>query len=147
MRLNCMQKKIHLISLLIGGFFLLLDQILKYFFFHSHFSWYIFKPWIGLEYFENTGIAFSIPLPSSVVILFTPFLLMGILFLFFQKNTSQKKSLALALIFSGAISNFIDRIFFNFTIDYLRLFTSIFNIADVLIVVGAGILLLETRRK
>ncbi len=142
-----MQKKIHLIPFVIGGFFLFLDQLIKQFFLQSHFSWYIIQPWIGLEYFENTGIAFSIPLPGSLIILFTPFLLLGILFLFFQKNNSFQKLLALALIFSGAISNFIDRIFFDFTIDYLRLFTSIFNIADVLIVVGAIILLLEMRKR
>ena len=33
--------------------------------------------------------------------------------------------------------HFIDRILFSATIDYLRIFTGVINIADILIVLGA----------
>ena len=44
--------------------------------------------------------------------------------------------LSLILIISGALSNFIDRILFGATIDYIRIFTGVINLADVMIVVG-----------
>lgn len=141
-------KKAHFLYFFLSGLFLFVDQLTKYFFVHHpKFSWYIFKPWLGLEYFENPGIAFSLQVPSAVIIVLTPFVLLGILLFFFKNSPSPKKSLALALLLSGAVSNFIDRIFFEFTVDYIRVFTSILNIADILIVVGVCLLAFDEIRK
>lgn len=139
-----MNKRIHLLSFALGGFFLFVDQIIKYYFFHHHtFSAYIIKPWLGLEYFENHGIAFGLPVPGWLVIVYTPFVILLLLLFIGKKQTSWQKNIALCLILAGAISNFIDRIFFEFTIDYIRVVTSILNIADVMIVVGALMLVRE----
>jgi lipoprotein signal peptidase len=48
-------------------------------------------------------------------------------------------------IIAGAVSNVIDRFIYGFTIDYIRIFTSILNCADILIIIGA--LLLMKRSK
>lgn len=140
-----MLKRIHSFSFFLSGFFLLIDQIVKnYFVHHQNFSAYFFEqPWIGLEYFENPGVAFGIPVPNEVTLIYTPFVLLGLLLFLFKKNASQKKILSLSLITFGALSNFIDRISVGFTIDYLRFITSIFNIADIMIVVGAIFILFE----
>lgn len=136
------QKKLHLLTFGIGGVFLFVDQSIKYFFLHhQNFSLYILEPWLGLEYFENPGIAFGIPVPGWLVLVYTPFVLLLILLFLAKRQTSWQKNIALCCILFGAISNFIDRIFFDFTIDYIRIFTSIFNIADVMIVLGAVLLL------
>lgn len=49
--------------------------------------------------------------------------------------------LGASLLIAGALSNLIDRTVYGFTIDYIRMFTSIFNLADLSIVVGAILLL------
>jgi len=141
-----MQNKTRLILYgITGGFFLFLDQILKYFAkANSEFSFYIWKNWLGWEYFENLGVAFSLPLPAWLMIVLTPLILVGLLvWLGKKKNKTNYFYLGIILIFSGAVSNFIDRILFGFTIDYIRILTGVINLADVLIVVGAGVMLIN----
>lgn len=126
---------------LLGGSFFIFDQILKKLAANNiDFTWYIWKPWIGWEYFENTGVAFGIPIPWYMAFVYTPILIIG-LFLYFrgQKNTLLS-FFGGVLIFFGAMSNLFDRISYHFTIDYIRIFTSILNLADIMIVVGALIL-------
>lgn len=145
-----MKIKDHLIIYtLISGLFLFLDQILKYLArTNPDFTFYFWKPMLGWEYFANTGIAFSIPVPNWLVILITPIILILFVSLILKaKKKSNLFYLALLLIIMGAISNFIDRILFSATIDYLRILTGIINLADVMIVVGAGMMVWREWRK
>lgn len=91
------------------------------------------------RYAENTGVAFSIPVPALLLIILTIFLLAGILY--FAKtelNLSKKLSqTAIALIFAGGLSNLIDRLIHGYVIDFISIGSyPIFNIADVYISVG-----------
>lgn len=143
------QTKIHtMLSLLLGGFFLLLDQLFKYLAYtHPETSIYIFKPWLGWEYFENTGIAFGLPLPQAIIRIVTPLILVALLFVLYKnKQKSFYYTLGVWLIVFGAISNFIDRVLFSITIDYIRIITSVINIADIMIVVGALSVLLHIQK-
>ena len=139
------QKIRIIIFLLISGFFLFVDQFLKYFARNNtDFTYYLYKPWLGWEYFTNSGIAFSLPFPNAILIIFTPLIILGLAILLIKQCKKKKSctslfSLGLLLIIFGAISNFIDRIIFEVTIDYIRLITSVINIADVMIVFGAGL--------
>ena len=145
-----MKTKTHIItSVISSGFFLLLDQTLKFIArSNPDASYYLWKPWIGWEYFKNTGIAFGLPLPQPIVLLLTPIIIILIVGWWTQKKKPNNLFyLGTILIIAGALSNFIDRILFSITIDYLRIFTSIFNIADMLIVVGAGFLFLQEINK
>ncbi|KKW42128.1 MAG: hypothetical protein UY92_C0010G0044, partial [Candidatus Magasanikbacteria bacterium GW2011_GWA2_56_11] len=49
----------------LGGFFLVaLDQFLKYAVrTHPENAFYLWRPWIGWEYFSNPGVAFGIKIP------------------------------------------------------------------------------------
>jgi lipoprotein signal peptidase len=139
-------KKIRIfaIFLLIGSFFVI-DRTLKAFAFaNQSFNYSILKPWIGWEYFENRGIAFGIPIPWYFACLYTPVILF-IVWHFVKNKISQGiiSSAALLLITLGAISNLFDRIYYHFTIDYVRIYTSLINIADIMIVLGAGILVFK----
>jgi len=140
-----MKYKTHIVTTVIAsGFFLLLDQIIKFITrTNSDISYYLWKPWIGLEYFENSGIAFGIPMPQALIIFITPLVLL-LLFLWWNKKKEKTHlfSLGTILIATGAISNFIDRVLYSFTIDYFRIFTSVINIADILIVCGALLIIL-----
>lgn len=99
-----------------------------------------------MELFKNPGIAFSLPLPNGIIILITPFILIYLVLLLGKKiNQSDNRltTLGLTLILSGAVSNYIDRILFGYTIDYIRILNSVINLADVSIVLGVSILAIK----
>ena len=132
----------------LGGFFLFIDRIFKYVARTSpDFSYYIFRDWIGWSFFKNPGIAFSISIPNFIVIFLTPLVLLFLFIYFLHEKTTQIEKVALIFIISGAISNFIDRVLFQFTIDYIRLYTSIINIADLMIISGVTVLIKENLLK
>ncbi len=119
--------------LLIGGFFFLLDRLLKYLALAS--SEHLVNTYFGWKPFLNPGIAFGLPLPTWLTVLFTVPVL-GFMLYLLKKNFSARQNQALFLIWLGALSNLIDRIFYKNTVDYFLVIISIFNIADVLIVAG-----------
>ncbi|MBU0597042.1 signal peptidase II [Patescibacteria group bacterium] len=141
--------KVHLLAILLSGFFLFIDQVLKYFArMNTDFVYYIWRPWLGWEYFENNGIAFSIPFSNTLIIILTPIIILALfIILTKQKNPSKYFVLGIILIIAGAISNLVDRILFTTTIDYLRLLTWIINLADILILTGVGLLVFEEFRQ
>ena len=135
------------VCILIGGFFLLADQLLKSVArTNPDFEYYIIGKWLGWEYMANPGIAFSLPFPNWLLVLITPLIIFGLI-VWLIKLSSKKSSisylLSLILIIFGALSNFIDRVLFAATIDYLRVLTGVINLADVGIVAGAGMLVVE----
>ena len=139
-----MKKKSYLLFYnLIGIFLLLLDQSLKFFSRNNpKYYFYIWKNLIGWEYLPNYGIAFSLPIPNLITIILTPLIILLLIYYFYKKkNKTNLFYLSSSFIIFGAISNYIDRILFSFTIDYFRFFTGVINLADVMIVLG-GILLL-----
>jgi lipoprotein signal peptidase len=54
--------------------------------------------------------------------------------------------MGIGLIVAGAISNFVDRVLWGATIDYLRVLTGVINLADCVIVVGVVLPLLSKER-
>ena len=121
-----------------GGFFLLADQVLKYFArTNPDLTYYIWKPWLGWELFLNKGISFSLPFPNWLIILLTPVLLLLLFAWSREKKCGRWFQFGVCLIITGAISNFVDRILWGATIDYLRVLTGVINLGDVGIVVGA----------
>ena len=132
--------------MLVGGFFLCADQILKYLArINPDFTYYMWKPWLGWELFLNNGIAFSLPFPNLLIILITPVLLLLLIAWARDKKRSQLFYFGVSLIVAGAVSNFVDRVLWGATIDYLRVLTGVINLADVGIVVGASLLLIKEK--
>ena len=131
-----------------GGFFLLVDQALKWAArSNPDFEYHVIGKWLGWEYMANHGIAFSLPFPNWLLVLITPMIIFGLIvwgIKHVSRNTYHVTRisylLSLILIISGALSNFIDRVLFAATIDYLRVLTGVINLADVMIVVGAGMI-------
>ncbi|RMH85653.1 MAG: signal peptidase II [Calditrichaeota bacterium] len=108
-----------------------------------------------LQYAENTGamLGFGSDLPEAVrfwvLTVMVGILLLGLLvYLLFNPHLRTSQVIAFSLISGGGISNFIDRLlndgrvvdFMNMGIGWLR--TGIFNVADVLIMIGLGMVLL-----
>ena len=128
--------------ILSGGLFLILtDQTLKYLARTNQAAGLTWKNIIGWKFFANSGIAFNIPFPAIVLNILTPLIIFYLIVLLLKSDKNKFRFLALTLIISGALSNYLDRILFGVTIDYLRFFTSIINLADIIILIGVVILL------
>ena len=128
--------------LLQSGVFLLLDRFFKWQAMHGWNYPVPVNSWLGWEPFLNRGIAFGITLPAYLVLILS-FIIIGIVCYFFYlhlhlKNGGIKlvQGIGLMFILTGAVSNLADRLVYGNTIDYVRIFTGIINIADCLIVVG-----------
>ncbi len=105
----------------------------------------IIKNFFTFNYSENFGIAFSIPVPKTVLILGTVILLILLTYLFFKEFDFKKRiaQASLILVLAGGIGNLIDRIFRGFVVDFISIWKwPIFNIADVYISVGVLLLII-----
>ncbi len=130
-----------------SGFFVALDQFLKFQSRHAWNSPHLLSSFFGWQPFLNPGVAFGLPLPNWLVILLTlPILaLLSWQLLCPSLSTSTEtlnlktyflKCAPLAGLLSGALSNLFDRILYQHTVDYWLVVTAIINLADILIVVG-----------
>lgn len=146
----------YLLLTTITGFIVTLDQVTKIYI-HTQFylgeSYTIISNFFDLTYVRNKGAAFGIlsdtsHLARSLIFLFIPPLAMGLI-LFMVKGlpkTDSLQTLALSLIFGGALGNYIDRLRLGYVVDFLdfhwyRAYTfPAFNVADSAIVVGVFIL-------
>jgi len=136
-------KKSHTLPLVISGFFFCLDQVFKWYAFaHQSFHAFLIDNTLGWEYLGNTGVAFSLPFPNTVLIVGTPILLILLLaYAGGKQDMSSRMFLGGSLIFFGALSNLIDRTLYALTIDYIRILTAVINIGDIMIVCGTLFLL------
>ncbi|WP_050607640.1 signal peptidase II [Clostridium niameyense] len=108
----------------------------------------VIKDFFSFSYLENRGAAFGI-LQNKIIflVIITLIVILGILyFLIKYKPKSKVLRISLALIISGAIGNLIDRVFYNFVVDFILLhykdiyYYPTFNVADMLVVVGTTLL-------
>lgn len=106
-------------------------------------------PWLSLTHVHNRGIAFSLVgrvpwlLPSGIAL--------TLLFMLFYNEARWTRGvgarLALALLAGGAIGNLIDRLRVGAVIDFIDLSVwPVFNLADVAVTLGAGLLVLTLLR-
>ena len=100
-----------------------------------------------ITYVKNEGAAFSMlsGRMSLLSIISIVFCIAVIVYWIKKKPTHPLLCTSLMMIFSGAFANAIDRIFRGFVVDFINAtFISfpVFNIADIAITVGAGLLIL-----
>lgn len=134
-----MNKKIS--EILIGGSVLsFLDQLSKLAAVKNLQNPYeIIKGFFSLQYAENTGIAFSIPVPYIALIIFNV-ILIGAMIFFAVKELDLSKSMskiAIVLILGGGFGNLIDRLLNGYVIDFISIWKyPSFNLADCYITIG-----------
>lgn len=110
-----------------------------------------FLPCLTLVKVKNFGIAFGIFkghtwLTVMLTFIFVLFLILSII----KKKIKDKRVIfPVCLIVGGGIGNLIDRVFFGFVIDYLKLsfFTPVCNLSDYCICVGSFLLFIILIRK
>lgn len=105
----------------------------------------------SIYYIENDGAAFSILGGATAILIIVSLVAIFILDRFITKENINTRFgfLSYGMIFAGIIGNLIDRCLYGSVIDYLsfNIFgysAPVFNFADICIVVGAVILVVDT---
>jgi signal peptidase II len=139
---------------------LILDQATKLYVdanFRLHETVPVIRGFFHLTYVRNKGAAFGILSDNAIRIPFfiTVSIIAMIGILWYIKRLREDQKLAffsLALIFSGAFGNLIDRIRLGEVIDFLDVFWQrhhwpAFNVADSAITIGVTLLFIEMWRE
>jgi len=153
-------KRKYLILLSLSGLVISCDQltkqwVLSHIAFNDSFS--VVKNVFSITHSRNVGFAFGVmkQVPTSLQDIFfigIPLFAMILIVLIFIKLQDNKlvTSIALTTILGGAIGNLIDRIKYGYVVDFLDFFWKEqfhlppFNIADFSILLGVGILFVDT---
>jgi signal peptidase II len=147
------------ILLILAPLILLLDQLTKALILKSfalHDSIPILRGYFNLTYVQNPGAAFGILSATDASIrgpffVIVPALALGVIgYLFFRlPPRSTWIPTALSCVIGGAVGNLIDRFRFGYVIDFLdfhwqyKAHFPAFNVADMAISVGVGVLILD----
>jgi len=136
-----MKKSIKILSASTIGLFFILDQFLKWQSLHNWSETNLLHKFFGWQPFLNSGVAFGLPFPNILQIIFSVIIIIIISYIFLNLTSLNTKKLyltqySLLLIIVGAMSNLIDRTIHQNTVDYFLILTGIINIADIMIVVG-----------
>lgn len=108
----------------------------------------VIKNFFYLTYVQNTGAGFSLfegfGMTFFAIVTIVALILIG--YIYFMVN-DYRYQLALALVFSGAIGNFIDRLVLGYVRDFFSFYIfgspfPVFNVADICITIGFAILLI-----
>ena len=126
-----MNKKCYLgiITLLVS------DLLIKFFALKGYINFNLFNL-IKFNLVKNEGISFGLFSNRLNLIIIITFLII-IFLIFLLKNSSDNfEKIGYVLIISGALSNFLDRFFLGYVVDYIDLKIFICNFADILIFLG-----------
>lgn len=110
----------------------------------------VIKGFFDITYARNTGAAFS--MMEGKMNFFYIITIVALIVMFFMLNKTSKRdfwtNMALILMISGTIGNFIDRLYFRYVRDFLDFVIfgydfAIFNLADAFLCIGVFCLLIE----
>ncbi len=131
-------------------FTLLLDILTKIIFtnlYNAHGEIVVIDGFFKFNYVKNTGAGFGFLAEISwgqtflQIMTGVALILFGLLFYYAVKKRYRFLSITIAIIISGTIGNFIDRIFYGFVTDFISFqfgsytFPS-FNVADICLTIG-----------
>ncbi len=123
---------------------LLLDQLSKYLagiYLQKPLS---LTPWFSLRFEQNFGIAWSIPVPHTLLLTIN-FLLLMLLPFFLASHLDLrhlKAQIFLGLLLGGAIGNLFDRLGHGFVVDFIAVGSwPVFNLADAFLTLGIFLIL------
>lgn len=99
---------------------------------------------LSLRPVANSGAAFGVLPQWTAVFIFAAIVFLGLALHWYRKLTGRRPAakVGLTLAAAGAAGNLLDRVRFGFVRDFLDLrgYPAIFNVADVAIVAGIGLL-------
>ena len=100
-----------------------------------------------ITYVQNRGAAFGMLFGQKVILVVIPIIaiLAAVWYLKEHKDEHWTLGISLSLIVSGGIGNLIDRVVFGYVTDMFDFrIWPVFNVADIAVCVGAGLLILYT---
>ncbi|NLY18135.1 MAG: signal peptidase II [Clostridiaceae bacterium] len=106
----------------------------------------VIKDFFYITHVENTGAAFGILKDARIFLITLTVIAAAVLIYLMVKNRSKMMRLSIAFILGGAFGNLIDRVFRGRVTDFLEFDVwiwkdyPVFNIADVCVNIGAGLL-------
>ena len=108
-------------------------------------------PFLNFVMVWNTGVSFGLFSSSATIILILLALVIAAVLLVWLYRTQdhRRQAAALMLLTSGALGNVLDRLRFGAVADFIDVHAfgwhwPAFNVADSLVVVGAGLLILDS---
>jgi signal peptidase II len=114
----------------------------------------LIEPLLKLRYVENTDVAFSLlrwvpPNVREPLLLVTGAIaILAVAALLLNRRLTGWARAGLLLVLAGALGNYIDRVARGYVVDFIHVIHwPVFNVADVLIVVGGAMLLLQRSRQ
>ena len=135
----------YIVFIIIG---LILDRLSKSYVINN----FIENPYQGkllnFTYLENRGAAFGILQDSRLFFIILTLVIVAALVYYFVKNYKKNHkilNIALAMIISGAIGNFYDRLFQGYVVDFIEFaFVKfpVFNIADIFVTLGSFLMII-----
>lgn len=110
----------------------------------------IIKNIFSFSYVENRGAAFGVFQGNVNILAIVTIAAIAGMFYFLIKYRPESKlcRISIAMILSGAIGNFIDRVWYKYVVDFIMFhykdvyYFPNFNIADTLVVIGTALLAL-----
>lgn len=106
---------------------------------------------LSFTYLENRGAVWGIMQGKIPVLIAATIIILALVIYVFHKIPNTPKYVWLriiaVLITSGAIGNFIDRVFRHYVVDFIYFSLidfPIFNVADMYVVIAAGLLIIVT---
>ena len=125
--------------LLFTVFLVVIDKVVKYYIQKTRPNGALFF------YHENYGFVGDFSAPYWLIVTVMVIFLFVLAYFFVKARGSA--AVGLAIMIAGALGNLLDRLFFGFVVDYIVIWTSIFNVADVFIVLGFLIVVLFGENK
>lgn len=125
------------------------DQLSKWYFYNNRVlydGYVVIKDFFYLTYLENRGAAFGILQNFRWGFVILTVIAVAVMIWLFINNSNFVLRLSMTFLISGAVGNFIDRLFMGFVVDFLDFFPfgydfAVFNFADIWVNIGVFILI------
>lgn len=109
----------------------------------------VISGFFNLRHDRNSGAAFGVLAGQRTLLILVTFVALAFIFLYYLYfRDSRWMRIALGFLLGGALGNFIDRVYLGSVVDFLQfgiesqgLFWPTFNLADVSVCIGAGMLI------
>jgi len=141
------KKKLLAVDVLLMAVLIVADQITKFLAvvnLKDRLPWVLWEGVLELQYLENRGAAFGMLQGKKGFFILTSVIVLAAIVYVLVKIPCQKKytklHITLVFIASGAIGNLIDRIRYDYVVDFLyfRLINfPIFNVADIYVTLAS----------
>lgn len=148
-RIGMNKRKIILLTadLLLAIILIMADQLTKYFAvlnLKNKSSYVIIDGIFELHYLENRGAAFGILQEQKFFFVFIAAIILGVIIYVLFKTPYQKMyiklHITLVFIASGAVGNLIDRVKYDYVVDFLyfsMINFPVFNVADIYVTLAS----------